>query len=335
MKKTLLSLLAMILLVSSLFAQAPQKFTYQAVVRNTNGQLISSSPVGVRISILLGGASGVPVYVETQTVSTNQNGLLTLTIGEGNAIQGTMNGIYWSDGAFFLKTEIDPNGGNAYSVVSTQQLLSVPYALYAGQAGNGFSGNYSDLSGAPNLATVATTGSYNDLTNTPSIPTVPTNVSAFQNDAGYITLQQVPAQPQGSQVGDLLYWNGSAGVVVPAGQQGQQLVMNNGVPTWQNVEDHSFYYINFDANGGSGFMNAQFFPNGISQNINTNTFIRRGYLFTGWNTASDGSGVSYDRDAVISLTGNITLYAQWSSNLRLQLPTPCGNNGNGGQTMGE
>ena len=333
--KKLFTFFAMVLMISTIMAQVPQKFTYQAVVRNANGQLVSSLPVGVRISILSGSASGIPVYVETQTVNTNQNGLFTLSIGDGTVSQGTMSGIAWNEGPFYLKTEIDPNGGTAYSVASTQQLLSVPYALYANQAGNGFSGNYSDLSGAPNLATVATTGNYNDLTNTPVIPTVPTNVSAFQNDAGYITLQQVPAQPQGSQVGDLLYWNGSAWVVVPAGQQGQQLVMNNGVPTWQNVEDHSFYYINFDANGGSGFMNAQFFPNGISQNINTNTFTRRGYLFTGWNTASDGSGVSYDRDAVISLTGNITLYAQWSSNLRLQLPTPCGNNGNGSQTMGE
>ena len=46
---------------------------------------------------------------------------------------------------------------------------------------------YAAISGKPNLATVATSGSYNDLSNKPTIPTVPTNVSAFNNDAGYLT----------------------------------------------------------------------------------------------------------------------------------------------------
>ena len=70
-----------------------------------------------------------------------------------------------------------PVGGTNYSITSTQQLLSVPYALYSREAGNGFSGDY------------------NDLVNTPDIPVVPTNVSAFTNDAGYITMDSVPAIP--------------------------------------------------------------------------------------------------------------------------------------------
>lgn len=37
------------------------------------------------------------------------------------------------------------------------------------------------------LATVAFSGSYNDLNNKPTIPTVPTNISAFNNDSGYLT----------------------------------------------------------------------------------------------------------------------------------------------------
>ena len=53
-----------------------------------------------------------------------------------------------------------------------------------------FSGLYNDLSGKPNLATVATSGDYDDLTNKPTIPTVPTNVSVFTNDAGYLTQHQ-------------------------------------------------------------------------------------------------------------------------------------------------
>ena len=177
MKKISILLMFLVLCVCGLMAQAPEKFTYQAVVRNAGNSLVTNAQVGVRVSVLQGTAQGTPVYVETHTVSTNANGLLTLEIGGGTAQTGSFDAIGWADGVFFLKTEIDPNGGSNYSVTTTQQLLSVPYALYAKQAGNGFSGDY------------------NDLTNTPTIPTVPTNVSAFTNDAGYITMDSVPAIP--------------------------------------------------------------------------------------------------------------------------------------------
>ena len=160
----------MVLAVAVAMAQAPEKFTYQAVVRNASNALVANTLVGVRVSILQGGASGSAVYMETQAATTNANGLVTLSIGGGNVQQGTFGNIDWSAGPYFLKTEIDPAGGNNYSVTSTQQLLSVPYALYSKEAGNSFSGDY------------------NDLTNTPDIPTVPTNVSAFTNDAGYLTI---------------------------------------------------------------------------------------------------------------------------------------------------
>lgn len=155
--------------VSTLFAQAPNKFSYQAVVRNTSNQLVVNTLVGIRVSILQNSATGSVVYSETQMLSTNANGLVTMNIGEGTVIYGSLNNIDWSAGIFFLKSEIDPTGGSNYTISSTQQLLSVPYALYANEAGNSFSGDY------------------NDLTNKPTIPTVPTNVSAFTNDAGYIS----------------------------------------------------------------------------------------------------------------------------------------------------
>lgn len=177
MKK--LSILFAILTIAavSLFAQAPQKFSYQAVVRDASNHLVTSQTVGVRVNILQGGVSGIVVYMETQTAVTNANGLITLQIGGGNVLSGNFATIDWSDGPFFLKTETDPTGGTNYSIEGTQQLLSVPYALYAGASANGFSGDY------------------NDLTNTPTIPTVPTNVSAFNNDAGYLTMDSIPDFP--------------------------------------------------------------------------------------------------------------------------------------------
>ena len=162
-------LLCMLFCAFSLMAQAPDKFTYQAVVRNANNQLVSSTLVGVRISVLQNSATGSVVYSETQMLSTNANGLVTLNIGEGTVLYGNLSGVNWGSGVYFLKSEIDPNGGSNYAITSTQQLLSVPYALYANEAGNSFSGDY------------------NDLTNTPQIPQIPADVSAFNNDAGYIT----------------------------------------------------------------------------------------------------------------------------------------------------
>ena len=167
--KKISSLITLLLCAVSLFAQAPEKFTYQAVVRNANNSLVANSQVGMRVSILQGSASGSAVYVETQTGTTNANGLVTLSIGGGSVQQGTFANIDWANGPFFLKTETDPNGGSNYTITTTQQLLSVPYALYAKTAENGFSGDY------------------NDLTNKPQ------NVSVFNNDAEYITNAQLTA----------------------------------------------------------------------------------------------------------------------------------------------
>ena len=156
----------MVLCLTALFAQAPEKLTYQAVVRNAGNALVTNTQVGVRVSVLQGSASGSAVYVETQTATTNANGLMTVEIGGGNAQQGVFADIDWANGPYFLKTETDPSGGSNYSVTSTQQLLSVPYALYAKEAGNSFSGDY------------------NDLTNAPAVPT---SLSQLTNDAGFVT----------------------------------------------------------------------------------------------------------------------------------------------------
>ena len=189
--KKILTLIIIVFCATTLFAQAPEKFSYQAVVRNASNQLVANAPVGVRISLLQGGVSGTLVYMETQTSPTNANGLMTLSIGGGTLLHGDFASIDWANGPYFLKAEIDPTGGTDYSVTSTQQLLSVPYALYSKEAGNGFSGDYNDLTNKPELFS----GDYNDLVNPPTIPTVPTNVSAFNNDAGYITMDSVPAIP--------------------------------------------------------------------------------------------------------------------------------------------
>ena len=130
MKKKLL-LVGALLMGAYTFAQAPQKMSYQAVVRNGSNALVSNSPVGVKISVLQGSASGTAAYVETQNVTTNANGLATFQIGGGTVVSGTMAGIDWANGPYFIKTETDPTGGTNYTIAGTSELLSVPYALYS------------------------------------------------------------------------------------------------------------------------------------------------------------------------------------------------------------
>lgn len=73
-----------------------------------------------------------------------------------------------------------------------------------------------------------------------------------------------------------------------------------------------FYTITFNANGGEGSMEPQRFEVGVDTALNTNAFTRENYNFIGWNTAADGSGATYaDEGAILELTGDMTLYAQW------------------------
>ena len=121
-------------LATGAYAQSPAKFNYQGIARNAAGQPIGTQALGMRLSILEGSATGTAVYVETQTVTTNAYGLYTVQIGGGTAVTGTLAGVAWATGNKFLKVEIDPAGGTAYTTLGNSQLLSVPYAFYANSA---------------------------------------------------------------------------------------------------------------------------------------------------------------------------------------------------------
>ena len=129
--KKLYTLLATLLVTASIFAQAPEKMSYQAIVRDASDALLVSTTVGMQISILQGSAAGTAVYVETQTPSTNANGLVSIEVGSGSVVSGDFTTIDWSSNSYYIKTEVDPAGGTSYSISGTSQLLSVPYALFA------------------------------------------------------------------------------------------------------------------------------------------------------------------------------------------------------------
>ena len=112
MKKLLLTLSIFATLTTTFFAQAPESISYQAVIRDANNNLLTNSPVGMQISIIQSSINGIPVYVETQSPSTNVNGLVSLEIGMGTVISGDFATIDWAMGPYFIKTETDPAGGN-------------------------------------------------------------------------------------------------------------------------------------------------------------------------------------------------------------------------------
>ncbi len=128
--KKIFTIIAGVVLAANVFAQAPQKMSYQAVIRNSDDQLVTNTQVGMQISILQGSANGTAVYVETLTPFTNANGLVSVEIGGGSGF----NMIDWANDVYFIKTETDINGGTNYTITGTSQLLSVPYALHAREA---------------------------------------------------------------------------------------------------------------------------------------------------------------------------------------------------------
>lgn len=130
MKKLILtSLLSTCLLVC--LAQVPQGISYQAVAFKSGGEAVTNATVGVKVSILKETIDGSTEYVETHKPKTNAQGLFHLSIGQGTAETGEFASINWGNGSKFLKIEVDPNGGENYTNIGTNQLTSVPYALYA------------------------------------------------------------------------------------------------------------------------------------------------------------------------------------------------------------
>lgn len=110
------------------FAQAPQGVNYQAVVRNAQGVPVTSGTVALRFTIRHASATGAAVFTEEHHVQPNQFGLVDVVIGDVNNL-GVVN---WGNGPKFLQVEIDVANGTNYTNMGTTQLMSVPYALHAG-----------------------------------------------------------------------------------------------------------------------------------------------------------------------------------------------------------
>jgi hypothetical protein len=131
MKYSLLILLACLSLMNS-NAQAPLGIPYQSVIRNGSGALIINQAIHIRFSIHDSTMLGTVVYQELHTITTTNLGIVTVVIGQGAPLTGSFSAVQWGSGAKFMQVELDAAGGNNYTDLGTQQMMSVPYALYAG-----------------------------------------------------------------------------------------------------------------------------------------------------------------------------------------------------------
>jgi uncharacterized protein (TIGR02145 family) len=124
------------LLGTKAHAQAPDGINYQAVIRNFSNTLVANTTIAIRIQIKQTSASGTIVFQERHSVTTSPLGVVNLVIGQGTLLGGNFSTINWATGPYFVSLGVSFTNGSTYLDYGSQQLMSVPYALYAKNAGN-------------------------------------------------------------------------------------------------------------------------------------------------------------------------------------------------------
>lgn len=130
MKLTLILLLSLTVTLT-VFAQAPEKMSYQAIIRSTTNSLVANSKISLKVIVHQSTPTGVKIFEESHFPITNNNGLVSLEIGTGSIITGNFSTIVWEKGPYFIETQVDATGGSNYNIIGVTQLLSVPYALHS------------------------------------------------------------------------------------------------------------------------------------------------------------------------------------------------------------
>ena len=134
MRRILLSLTVLMIFANLAFSQSPNAIPYQAVIRNGSGGLVANQTIKIRLSVRDSITSGTAVYRETHTATTTTLGMINIMVGQGTPSAGSFSNINWGNNNKFLQVEVDVTGGTTFTDLGTQQLMSVPYALYASNA---------------------------------------------------------------------------------------------------------------------------------------------------------------------------------------------------------
>jgi hypothetical protein len=293
MKKIVLSALLFAALSFTGFAQSPEGFKYQAVVRDASQNILPNQAVGVQITILQGSATGTVVYQETFSSTTNGYGLINLAIGNGTVVSGTFSAIDWSAGPYFIETAIDAAGGTNYAVMGTSQLLSVPYALYSKTAENVVNDNVNDADADPtneyNMS-VALNGT--NLQVTDGGGTITTDLSSLQdgvNDADADSTNELQTL---SINGDTVYLSNGGSVILPndgdwATNGNDMYNMNTGNVGIGTNNPQGILHVGANTTGSNAWTYFQGNLNGTQTPLPTQNYG----LIYGWN-ASGGAGES-------------------------------------------
>ena len=206
--KRILIIVCIFVSALSLIAQN-NSFSYQAVVRDSNNYLVLNQTVGVKISFLRDFPNGVAEYIETHTAQTNDNGLITLLVGKGNVISGSMTNLDLANHVYYLKSEFDIYGGTNYAIKDIQMIYGVPFAQHSANT------NYTETQ-IINISndTIFLTGGTNSIVKLPVADIhIPDSLSSFVNDAGYFTADSIPA--------NVSFFNNDAGYLVSSADSQQ------------------------------------------------------------------------------------------------------------------
>ncbi len=332
--KKLFTLFVIIASTFNVLAQSPQMMSYQCVVRNSSGELVTNQAVGMKVSILQGTSIGTVVFSETYSPNpqTNANGLISIEIGNGTPETGTFTGINWAEGPYFLKTETDPAGGTSYTIVGTSQLLSVPYALYSKMSGDLADNSVTSAKIADgNVATAdLADGSVNSSKITDgSVATsdlAANSVTTDKINAGAVTGAKI--SQAGATSGQALKWNGTTWApgtdltgVSLWNQNGANIYYNAGAVGIGTITPNG--YLDIYGNTNSGFAHlllteneADFarlmFKNAVTSSKNwtiaggidatdANSFLNFYY----WNGSTGKNFISIAGNGNINLSGNV------------------------------
>ena len=312
MKNLYLSIIS-IFVSFSMLAQTPQGMSYQAVVRDGSGALVTNQSVGMAISILQGSSLGTTKYAETHTITTNANGLVSLEIGKGTVIQGSLSTIDWGSGPYFVKTETDPNGGSNYTISGTSELLSVPFALHAKAAETYTETDPLFSSSLASGITAADTANWNSSGSggggPESDPIFSSSVAGGITAIDTINWNLYNSSPaSGITAADINYWNDTSSTGGGGGGPETDPIFSQSPAGGITTADINYWNDTSSTGGGGGGPETDpIFSNSLASGITAadttywNDKVDFSELGFGWNVNSDGDaytfknvGIGYD-----------------------------------------